>query len=103
MITTEHFCQLDLVVIALTHFTAIHGDHVIVHPVTYRRDVIASSALRDLTFMMRKLKVHAAAVDVELRAEIFCTHGRALDMPAGKTNAPGTLPAHDMFRRRIFP
>ena len=65
--------------------------------------MIANGTLRYFTFMVRKYKVHAAAMNIKLSAEIFCCHSGAFNMPAGETNAPWTFPAHDMFRRSIFP
>ena len=60
--------------------------------------MIADRALRDLTFMMRKEQVHSTAMNVELPAKILGAHGRALDVPAGETLAPGAFPPHDVFR-----
>ena len=41
---------------------------------------------------MRELEVHAAAVNVEVRAEERGRHGGALDVPAGPARAPGRVP-----------
>src|SRR5581483_1616289 len=43
---------------------------------------------RDLVLVMRKLQVHAAAMDVEWLAEQRGAHGRAFDMPARPSLAP---------------
>src|SRR5688500_1304547 len=103
MTAAEHFCQPDLVIITLSHLSAIDGDHVIMNPIANRRLVIADSALRYLAFMMREQQVHATAMYVKLRSQILCGHSRAFDMPTRKTNAPGALPTHNMLRRCIFP
>ena len=39
-----------------------------------------------------KIEVGAAAVDVEVLAQQFARHGRALDVPAGAAGAPARLP-----------
>src|SRR4051794_9323148 len=36
-------------------------------------------------------------MDIEFRTQVFCAHGRALDMPAGEAFAPRAFPAHDML------
>ena len=53
--------------------------------------------------MVRENQIHAAAVNVELFAEIFASHGRALAVPSGESLAPGRRPAHDVFGLRFFP
>ncbi len=40
---------------------------------------------------------------VEFRPQIFGAHGRAFEVPAGKTFAPGRAPAHDVFGRCLHP
>ena len=42
-------------------------------------------ALRYLALVVREDEVHAAAVYVEGRAEVFGAHGGALGMPAGES------------------
>src|SRR5512147_1821742 len=84
MIATKEFGELDNIVIALTHFLPVNGDHIVMDPVTNRRHMIADCTLCDLTFMMRKQKIHTSAMNVKLCTEIFCSHRRAFNMPAGK-------------------
>src|SRR4030081_3139221 len=48
--------------------------------------------------MMRIDQIGAAAMDVDLWAQMFQGHRRALDMPAWAAHAPGALPAR--FARR---
>src|SRR5436190_24377464 len=103
MAAAEHFCQPDLVIITLSHLSAIDGDHIVMYPVANGCMMIADSALRYLTFMVRKHQVHATAVYVKLPPKVLGSHCRTLDMPPRETNTPGTLPTHDMFWRRIFP
>src|SRR5678809_1422407 len=82
MITTEHFGKLNYIVIALAHFSAVNGNHIIMNPIAGRRYVVADRALCDFTFVVRKQKVHAATVYIELLTQVFCTHCRALNMPS---------------------
>ena len=51
---------------------------------------------------MREDQVGAAAVDVEILAEVFPGHGGAFDMPARSAMAPGAVPARQV-RRGGFP
>ncbi len=50
-----------------------------------------------LAIVVRKLVLHAAAVDVERLAQVFHRHDRALHVPARETPAPGAGPAHDVL------
>ena len=59
--------------------------------------------LRDLALVVREHQVHAATVDIELAAEVFFAHHRALEVPARETFAPGGRPAHDVFGLRLLP
>ncbi len=54
MIAGKEFCKFNYIVIALSHLSAINRNHIIVHPVFYRRYMITNSALRYFAFMMRK-------------------------------------------------
>src|SRR5882724_7874482 len=94
MIATEQLGKFNHVVVTLAHFFTVDGDHVVVHPVPYRAVMVANGALCNFTFVVRKLKVHAAAMYIKLCTQVFCCHGRAFNMPAGKTFAPGACPAH---------
>src|SRR5687768_931803 len=99
----EHFSQLDLVVITFAHFPAIDGNHIIVDPIFCRAVAIADRTLCNLAFMVRKLEIHAATMNVEFRAKVFGSHGRALDVPARVTFPPWASPPHNVFWCRRFP
>src|SRR5687767_10622076 len=89
--------------IGLSHLPAIDGDHIVMDPVAYGSHMIANGALCYLTFMVRKLEVHASAMNIKLGTQVFCCHSRTFNMPARETYTPGRFPAHDMLRRCIFP
>jgi len=55
-------------------------------------------ALGNLVRMMDIDMVNAAAVNIELTAEIFQTDSRTFDMPARKTDAPRRWPFHLTLR-----
>src|SRR5690606_14631362 len=63
-----------------------------------RRTAMRAGRLRNFVFMMRELQVDAAAMNVDSLAQMLLDHGRAFDMPAGTTPAPGALPAR-LIRR----
>ena len=62
------------------------------HPVLRKRPAAGALALRDFVFVMRKLQIGTAAVDVERLAQQRAAHGRALDVPARPACAIGTGP-----------
>ncbi len=64
---------------------------------------VVSHRLGYLTLVMGEFQVHSAAMDIESFSEVFLTHGGALEMPAGKSVAPGRRPPHDVFGRGFFP
>ena len=51
-------------------------------------------ALGDFVFVVRKLQVGAAAVDVKALAQQCAAHGRAFDVPAGAAFAERAVPLH---------
>ena len=59
--------------------------------------------LSNFALVVRKHQVHAAAVYVELLAEVFGAHGRTFHVPTGETFAPRTRPVHDVLGRGFFP
>ena len=65
-----------------------------VHPGADETVPGAAFGLRDLGFVMGENVVHAAAMNVDLRPEQRGGHGAALDVPAGASLAPRTLPDH---------
>src|SRR5438128_10817290 len=73
------------------------------YPVTNGSYMIANSALRYLTFVVREQKIHTPTMNIKLLTQIFCAHRRAFDMPAGKTYSPWTCPSHNVFEGCIFP
>ena len=62
-----------------------------------------SDVLGDLALVVREHQVHAAAVDVELAAEVFLAHHGALEVPAREAFAPRGRPAHDVLGFCLFP
>ena len=59
--------------------------------------------LRNLALVVREHQVHAAAVDVELLAQVLLPHHRALEVPAREAFAPRGRPAHDVLRLGLLP
>ena len=103
MCAVEELLQGDEVAEALPHFLPIDGDHVVMHPVAHHLVALAGHGLCNLTFMVWEDKVHAAAVNIEVVAEVFPSHGRAFAVPTGKTNAPWARPTHDMLGLGLLP
>ena len=53
--------------------------------------------------MVREAEVEAAAVDLELGAEVLLRHRRALDVPARASGPPGRVPLRVLVRLRRLP
>src|SRR3954468_21804059 len=96
---TKHFGEPDLVVVAFAHLPPVDGYHIIVQPVMRGFMTVANGALGYLAFVVRKLQIHSTTVNIKFRTQVFGAHGRAFNMPTGKTGAPRAGPAHDMFGR----
>src|SRR3546814_13200926 len=62
---------------------------------------MGAEALGDLVLVVREDEVLAAAMDVELRAEILHAHRRAFEVPARPPASPGTVPARQVGRARL--
>ena len=71
----------------LRHLLALVAHHRRVHPVAGERLAGDALALRDLALVVREDEVGAAAVQVDGGAELVHGHHRALDVPAGATDA----------------
>ena len=103
VLSGEEFLEGDEVAQALAHFLSVDGNHVVVHPVVDHVVALGSDGLCYFAFVVGEDEVHAAAVDVEVVAEVFASHGGALAVPAGEAVAPGRGPAHDVLRLGLFP
>ncbi|GAA3229174.1 hypothetical protein GCM10020256_41990 [Streptomyces thermocoprophilus] len=88
----DHLGDEHAVAERLGHLLAAHGDPGVVHPVAGER-VAEALGLGDLVLVVREDQVDAAAVDVELGAEVLVRHGGALQVPAGPAATPRGLPA----------
>ncbi len=64
------------------------------HPEIGEPRAAARLGLRDLVGVVDRDVVLAAAVDVEVVAEVLLRHRRALDVPAGEAPAPRAVPFH---------
>ena len=76
----------------LGHLGVVGEQEVAVHPEVREPRADARLGLRDLVGMVDRNVVLAAAVDVEEVAQVLLRHRRALDVPAGKADAPGARP-----------
>ena len=103
VLSSEELLQCDEVSERLAHFLSVDGDHVVVHPVFHHVVSLRCNCLCYLTFVVGEYKVHAAAVNVELFAQVLASHGCALAVPSGKSFAPWAWPVHDVLRFGFFP
>ncbi len=103
MIAGKELVERNEIAKTFAHLLPVDGDHVVVHPIMHHLRALRGDRLGDLTFVVRENQVHAAPVDIEMLAEVFLAHRRALAMPAGETIAPGRGPAHDVLGLGLFP
>ena len=81
---------------------ALGLQHTVVHPVVGELASAGCLGLRDLVLVVGEDQVVPSAVDVDGVAEIMPDHGRALDVPAGPSLAPGRVP-EDLSGLDSFP
>src|SRR5512133_333495 len=62
------------------------------HPVAGEGLAGVALRLRDLVLVMREDQVVAAAMDIDLLAQVTQVHRRALNVPARPSLAPGAVP-----------
>ena len=74
-----------------------------IQPVVHHLVALAGHGLCDLALVVGKHQVHAAAVDVEVVAQVLASHGGAFAVPAREAVAPGRGPAHDVLGRGFLP
>src|SRR5207249_967297 len=77
------------------------GQQAVVQPVGGERLAGERLGLCDLVLVVREDQIQAAAVDVEVRAQVLHAHGRALDVPAGTAGTPGAVPGRLAGLRRL--
>src|ERR1700712_3898594 len=73
----------DEVADALRHLVALDLQEAVVHPdVSHPAFAEGAAGLRQLVLVMREHQINAAAMDIEVLAEMLPRHRRALDVPA---------------------
>src|SRR3546814_17245765 len=86
-------CSSDL----LGHLGATEIEHAVVQPVTRKHlAVMGAGALRDLVFVMRKLQVDAAGMNVDGLAQVRFAHRRTFDVQTWATTAPRSVPTRKL-------
>ena len=85
VVLRQHFADGEEVTQAFGHFFVVHPHKAVVHPKTGQRFAVGAFALGDFIFVVRKLQVSPAAVNVKALAKRGTAHGRAFNMPAGSS------------------
>ena len=103
----QHVADGEKIAQRFGHFFVVHADKAVVQPVfhmainhfvrgvgrVFAADaVVCAAALGDFVFVVGKLQICAAAVDVKRVAKQFAAHGGAFDVPARPPVAPRALP-----------
>ena len=99
----EELFESDEVAKRFSHLLTVDGNHIVVHPVVNGIVTTGSHRLSYFALVVREHKVHAAAVDIKFLAEVFCAHGRALQVPTRESVAPRRRPTHNVFGSSLFP
>ena len=85
VIAAKELLEGNEIVVALTHFLAGNGDHVVVHPIVHRFLAERCARLCYLRLVVREDQIQAASVDIKLLAEVLGAHRRALHVPSGES------------------
>src|SRR3990167_2700879 len=93
MVLLQHLTDGEEVAQGLGHLLAIDGDHPAVQPRLGVRLTGGRLALGDLVFVVRKLQIVTAAVDIKRIPQAAGGHHRALDMPTRTPITPRRRPA----------
>ena len=105
VVVFEHFANEERVAQRFGHFLVVHPHESVVNPdineLPWCTRWQCAFGLRDFIFMVRKLQILAAAVDVDMAAEQLRRHGRAFDMPSRPAVAPGRFPERLAFLRPL--
>ena len=88
----EHIADGEKVAQAFGHFFVVHIDEAVVHPVAGQGLAGCALALGNFVFMVGKLQIRPAAVDVKGLAQQLTRHGRAFDVPPGSPRPKGAGP-----------
>src|SRR3989338_7458243 len=87
--------QAEGIAQALAHPALIDGQKCPMHPISRERLLARRPrALGNFIRMLDTFYILAAGGGLQLVPLILHTHRRALDVPAGKTDSPGTVPLH---------
>ncbi|MPM64404.1 hypothetical protein SDC9_111290 [bioreactor metagenome] len=103
MISGKELLESNKIPQRFTHFLSVDSDHIVMHPVLHRIFSKGCARLGNFTLMVGKHQVHSTSMNIEFFTEIFRSHGRTFHMPSGEAFAPRSVPAHNVFRRSLFP
>ena len=92
VVLLQHIADGEEVAKRLAHLLVVHAHETVVHPKARQRLARGAFALGDFVFMVRKLQVSTATVDVKSFAQRGAAHGRAFDVPARAARAKGAVP-----------
>ncbi len=99
----EQLVDGDEIAEGLRHLLARRsGEEAVMHPdIDEGPPAMGADALGDLVLVVREDEIEPAAMDVEGLAEMRLAHRRAFDVPARPAPPPGTVPAGNVWCRRL--
>ena len=92
IVLLEHIADGEEVAQTLGHLLVVHAHKAVMHPELGQWLARGAFALGNFVFVVGKLQVRTAAVDVERLTQRGAAHGRALDVPARAARAELTRP-----------
>ena len=97
----QNFPNGEEVAQRLGHFFVVHPHKAVVHPHVGHGLAMSAFALSDFIFVVRKLQVCAATMNVKVLPEQIATHGRTFNMPTRAPQPEGAGPLR-LWRLRSF-
>ena len=79
----QHLSNGEEVAQAFGHFLVVHANKTVVHPEPGHGLAKRAFALCDFVFMVRKLQISPATMDIKAFAQGLAAHGRAFNVPTG--------------------
>ena len=90
----EHFANGEKVAQTFGHLFVVNIDETVVHPKARKGFTRGTFTLGNFIFMVRKLQIGTARVNVKSVTQHLASHGRALNVPTRPAWAKGAVPFH---------
>ena len=85
----QHFANGEKVIQRFRHFLIVNPDETVVHPVINVSVSVARLALRNFVFVVRKLQIRAATVNIKMATQARFRHRGTFNVPTWAALSPG--------------